>query len=472
MVITLPSIFPVACHTDQIGPGSIFVAIKGMHDDGIAYIPLALQKGATTIVIEDDVHLLLDLMQLIKKYNAKLITVPNTRGALAELSAQAVNFPAKKLKIIGITGTKGKTTTSFLIEHLLAVAGYKTALLSSVYNKIENTIFKTSLTTPHPDYLHIFFDVCLKAGVEYVVMEVAAQALSLHRTEGIAFDAVFFTNFDLEHSEFYHSLDEYFAAKCLLFKQVKIGAPQIVNADDQWCQKIVEKYKDIQTVGFKNQQAMVQGILLQNNADGLKIRVATDVYRCRALLGEFNAYNMLTAIALVQQLGISVKQIQNGLLSFTGVPGRLQMHALPKGARCFIDKAHNPSSYRAVLGALRQLTNHLIVVFGAGGDRDKTKRPLMGKIAAELCDVVIVTSDDPRSEDPATIIQDVLVGIPRKYQHKVIREIDREHAIKKAYELSRPDSIVALLGKGTDEYQLINGEKHYFSEREIIQTLR
>ncbi len=336
------------------------------------------------------------------------------------------------------------------------------------------------------------FDVCVKAGVEYMVIEVAAQALSLHRIVGIEFDAVLFTNFDLEHSEFYHSLDDYFDAKCTLFEQVKSNGPKLVNADDEWCQKIVEnsvrmvrpfKYPQdrnatllttngsVTTIGFKNPEAMVRCTLLQNNADGLTVQVATDLYRCPALIGEFNAYNMLAAIALVQQLGISAKQIQSGLLSFTGVPGRLQMHSLPNGAWCFIDKAHNPSSYRAVLGALRTLTDHVIVVFGAGGDRDTIKRPLMGAIAAELCDLVILTSDDPRSEDPVTIIQDIFIGVLHEHQHKVICEIYREQVIKKAYESSQSDSVIVLLGKGTDEYQLINGVKTYFSEQEIIQAL-
>jgi UDP-N-acetylmuramoyl-L-alanyl-D-glutamate--2,6-diaminopimelate ligase len=469
MTQTFPSIYPVACHTDHIGIGSIFVAIKGMHNDGTSYITLALQKGATKIVIDQSVTLADDLSALINK-QAELVRVPNTRQALALMSAKALNFPANKLKIIGITGTKGKTTTSFLVEHLLLAAGHKTALLTSVYNKIDTTILKTGMTTPHPDYLHVFFNECVKAGVEYVVMEVAAQALSLHRTDGIVFDGVIFTNFDMEHAEFYNSLEEYFAAKCLIFKQVKNGAPQLINADDVWCKELMRKLDNLTSFGFNTKSAMIPAYVQLYNHD-ITVQIGTDHFKCSALIGEFNAYNLLAAITLAKQLGLTTDQIQQGLDSFTGVPGRLQMYPLPNGARCFIDKAHNPSSYRAVLGVLRGLTEHLIVVFGAGGDRDKTKRPLMGIIAAQLCDIVIITTDDPRSEDPKAIMSDIFAGIPEQLQHKVLKEVDREKAIRKAYALAKPNSIIALLGKGTDEYQVVGNKKIYFSECKIIQLL-
>jgi len=230
--VNLPTIYPVACHTDHVGPGSIFVAIQGFKQDGVRYIQQALEKGATEIVVQDDAELS-DLPLGVHAHK-----VSDTRKALAELSAQAAGYPAKKLKIIGVTGTKGKTTTVYLIEQVLKTAGYKTARLSTVNNAILDRENKAQLTTPQPDYLHQFFKRCVQEDVEYVVMEVAAQALSLHRVHGLQFDGVIFTNFSQEHGEFYDSMEDYFAAKCTIFEQINPGSPVLVNADDAWCRKI------------------------------------------------------------------------------------------------------------------------------------------------------------------------------------------------------------------------------------------
>jgi UDP-N-acetylmuramoyl-L-alanyl-D-glutamate--2,6-diaminopimelate ligase len=472
MDIVLPQVYSVACHTDHVGPGSTFVAIKGMKDDGIRHIMKALQKGAASIVVDEHAQIDPSVLDEIKQYNATLIKLSNTRRALAQLSAKALDFPAKKLRIVGVTGTKGKTTTCFVLEHLFTAAGYKTALISSVYNKIDTTIFATSLTTPQPDYLHEFFDACIKAGVEVIVMEVAAQALSLDRVYGIDFDGVIFTNFDREHGEFYASLDDYFNAKCLIFDQLKPNAPIIVNADDQWCHRIIETKPGVKTFGFEDRHAFMTGAVIYDASQMLKLCLRDGlVVECPSLFGRFNAYNLFAGITLAHALGISFKQIQQSLKTFIGVPGRLQAHQLPNGARCFIDKAHNPSSYRAVLGTLRSMTDHLIVVFGAGGERDKEKRPMMGQIASELGDILILTSDDPRSEDPEIIIQEILAGITPEKRTTVFCTSDREYAIRKAYECSRSSSIIVLLGKGNDEYQMIGTTKLYFNEREILASL-
>lgn len=466
----LPYIYPVTCHTDHVGLGSTFVAIQGMKEDGINYIPLALKKGASRIVVEESASLHDDVLKIIEQHNAELIRVSNTRKALAQLSAETLGFPTKQLKIIGVTGTKGKTSTCFLLQHILQSAGYKTALLSTVYNKIDTTIFKTDLTTQHPDYLHVFFDQCVQSNVEFVVMEVAAQALSLDRINSIEFDGIIFTNFDLEHSEFYATMDDYFAAKCKIFEHAKSEAPICLNADDAWCKKI--SVKNASLFSLKDQQSHYFAIIKNNNCTGLQLTLDINDYVCPKLFGEFNAYNILAASSLLKCLGVSSDALQEGLLSFFGIPGRMQMHQLPNGARAFIDNAHNPSSYKALLQTLKGLTSDLIVVFGCGGQRDKIKRPLMGKIAAQYCDTIILTSDNPRTENPADIVEDIFSGIEVQNHIKVIKELDRQQAIKKAYELSKSNSIIAILGKGHDEYQLINDIKYHFSEREILQSLR
>lgn len=437
--LEFPKIYPVACHTDNVGPGSTFIAIKGMAFDGVDYIMLAMQKGATKIVVARDVHFQHD--------DIEVVHVDDTRRALAELSAQAHDYSARKLKLIAITGTKGKTTSTFLLEHILRVAGYKTALLSTVKNSINGVDLPTKLTTQQPDYLHVFFDLCVEQGVEFVVMEVAAQAFSLQRVYGLQFDAAIFTNFSKEHGEFYATMDDYFAAKKQILSYLKEDAPLLLNKDDQRVANLATEYDG--SVFFDQQH----------------------VYSCSALIGGFNQYNIAGVTECAAKLGLQSEQIQKALDSFVGVPGRLEKYELPNGALGIVDYAHNPSSYEAVLSELRKQTQHLIVVFGCGGDRDASRRPVMGSIASHYADCVVLTSDNPRSEDPATIVRDICAGITEVEQRKIIIELDRERAIQKAYELSRAGSIIALLGKGPDEYQIIKGVTTFFSDKMVLQSL-
>lgn len=477
-MIKFPQIYSVACHTDNVGAGSTFVVIKGQKEDGVAYIAQALRKGATKIVVEQLSVLSDEIVADIAQHNASLVRVENTRSALATLSAQALENPAQKLKILAITGTKGKTTSAFLLEHVLRTAGYKTALLSTVYNTILSQKFVTNLTTQHPDYLHNFFALCVAEGIEYVVMETAAQAFSLHRVAGLQFDGAIFTNFSQEHAEFYQSMDEYFAAKCTMLSQLKSNAPCMVNIDDERLQYVSAKRRDANIITFALRQkndvayrACVHGSGLDKLTVCIENKNWSIEVTCASLVGAFNAYNIAGVVSLCVELGLSSDVIARGIESFTRVPGRLERYQLPNGAICFIDYAHNPSSYQALLSVMRSLTPHLIVVFGCGGDRDKTKRPVMGAIAAELADIVIVTSDNPRSEDAATIAQEIMSGILPKLQVRVACELDREQAIKKAYAMSKPSSVIMLLGKGPDEYQQIGAVKHPFSEKNIVQSL-
>lgn len=512
---TIPLIFPVTCHTNHVGPGSTFVAIKGYEKDGADFISQAIEKGATSIVIENEVKLSDQVMVLIDQKNVAVRRVPDARLALALLSAQAASNPAQPLKIIGITGTKGKTTTSFLLWHILKTAGYKTALLSTVNNYIGDEKFPAPLTTAQPDYLHQFLKLCVEQNVTHVVMEVAAQALSLHRVYGIEFDGIIFTNFSLEHLEFYSSMEEYFAAKCRIFASAKPHAPILINGDDAWCKKIsrapnmelfsINKEKDIRcfirswrVIGTpcvpestshdskKNDLWFVNPVLHTQNGNSPRTGkifmnidvkntsvdlIKQDSFSCPALVGSFNAYNATAAATMALKLGVSPDALARGLATFSGVRGRFEKHELPNGAVCIIDYAHNPSSYESVLGALRAMTDHLIVVFGAGGKRDPSKRPIMGGLAAQFADVVMITSDNPRTEDPETIIADIERGIAPIHAAKVIKIVDRKDAIERAYAVARKGSIIALLGKGPDEYQIIGEQKFPFCEVEIIRSV-
>jgi len=472
-MISIPNIFPVTSHTNHVGPGSIFVAIKGSKEDGVRYIILAIQKGAKKIVIQQNTILSNEIRTEIKKWNIDIITVKNCRKALAQLSQKAAGNPAKKMHIIGITGTKGKTSTTLILEHILKNAGHKTALTSTVYNKIIDQKFVSNLTTGLPDYLHQFLKLCADSGVRYVIIETAAQALSLYRVHGIKFDCVVFTNFSKEHGEFYPTMNQYFKAKSKIFKQLKPNCSAIINADDPWGKKIVKNNSSF--VAFGTDKGHSFSFEKINNYNASFILFAPNnayKFNCPNLIGKFNCYNLAAASIAANMLGIPFKLAARSMLSFIGVPGRLEAYNLKNGACCFIDYAHNPSSFEAVLNTLRPHTDHLIVLFGAGGEKDLTKRPIMGKITSQIADLVILTSDNPRSEKPEIIIEQIYSGIDPNNNHKIIKEVDRKQAIKIAYKLSRNSSIIALLGKGPDEYQIIGNIKHKFSEKEIIQNLQ
>lgn len=470
----LPQIWPVTCHTDHVGKDSAFVAIQGMREDGVSYISRALQKGARTIIVQENAVIPEHILSVINEYKAQLIRVPDAREALAFLASQAWGYPAQKLKIIGITGTKGKTTTAWFLYHLLQRAGLKTALLSTVSNSINGYELPTELTTQQPDYLHAFFNACVNQRVSYVVMEVAAQAVSLHRVAGLSFDGLIFTNFAPAHGEFYPTLQEYFQAKYLLFKQQREYAHIVINGDDAKGVPLLKEYGGI-SFGIKSNELDIKAIAYRSSLGGLTATINEfghlHAVSCPALMGTFNIYNLLATSSMAHQIGISWDIIHAGIQDFAGVPGRLERYDLPNGAVCFIDQAHNSSSFEAVLPELRTVTDNLIVVSGAGGDRDKQMRPILGALMSQYADTVVITSDNPRSEDPADIIAQIYAGIMPDKKRNILIELDREKAIQKAYELSTCGAIIALLGKGPQQYQLIGTVKYPFSERTIIKRL-
>ncbi|MBA3751628.1 UDP-N-acetylmuramoyl-L-alanyl-D-glutamate--2,6-diaminopimelate ligase [Candidatus Dependentiae bacterium] len=464
-----PGLLPVTAHTSFVGPGTTFVVIKGMKEHGASYIPEAIERGATTIVIQQDEEISPSIQNLIAFHNVELIFVLSARRALAELSAKAHGYPAASLKLIGITGTKGKTTTAFLIEHMLRSAGCKTALISTVENRILSEVYPAPLTTPQPDYLHAFFARCRAVGVEYVIMEVAAQALSLDRLVTLSFDATVFTNFSLEHSEFYSTQEDYFHAKCSLFLKHANGRIYM-NADDEKVAAFASHCNGVSLYSLQG-KGTLQASVKKSDISQLVVNFEGIDYEVHGLLGDFSAYNIVAACCVVQEYVLDVSIIQKALVSFEGVPGRLQRFVLPNNAVAFIDNAHTPSSFDALLGALRPLTDTLIVIFGAGGDRDVVKRPLMGKIAAHHADHIFLTTDNPRSEDPEDIVVAIAEGIHEDHKNKIICELDRKNAITGAYALSGPGTIIALLGKGPVEYQEIKGVKIPFSEASILRAL-
>lgn len=482
--IILPTIWPVACHTDNVGPGTTFVAVKGQQTDGLNFVEVALQKGARQIVVESRT-VNPELLNLIETFKAQLITVNSTRQALSNLSAQAWGNPARKLKIIGVTGTKGKTTTVYALRHILAQNSKKVAMLSGVENMICEQKFAANLTTPHPDYLHMFLAQCVQAKIEYVVMEVSAQALSLNRVDDLRFAGIIFTNLELEHSEFYASIENYFLAKCQIFNLLQDDGCVILNSDDLWVQKILvnsqnffskSQAKQILTFGCHqdlHQPNYILEIIQPSLLSGLEFNLISSKknqfnYKLDQLYGVFNAYNISGAILCAQQLGLSYEQIKIAVQDFVSAPGRLEIYLLPNDARGVVDYAHTPSSFRNILTLLRKETNQLIIIFGAGGGRDPLKRPIMGQIATKFGDYVIITNDNPRHEDPKKIVQQI---IDKQMSEKILVELDRAQAVRLAYQLSKPGAIIVLLGKGPDEYQIIGDQKIFFSDRNQFKQL-
>jgi len=465
----IPTRFPVTCHTDNVGKGSIFVAIKGYKETGASFIDLAIKKGTSEVVLEQDEN----ISKWISKYpGVKFSNVDNTRKTLAILSSKKLDCPSSKLKIIGITGTKGKTTTTFLIEHLLRNAGYKTALLGTIKTKILNQETDSILTTMGADFVQMFLNECVIRGIEYVILEISSHALGQKRIYGIKFDIACFTNLTREHMDYYKNLEEYFEDKCILFNQIKTSGTAIINSDDSWGKKLEtslqKKQKKIISFGEKSlnenvfsiKKDSIQGLSINLNYKGKKEEIS-----CSNLFGKFNAYNLTMAALIGKTLKIEPGHLFE---KFPGIPGRLQMHKLKNGAVAFVDFSHNASSLENVLQTLRGHSGHLIVVFGCGGNRDKTKRPLMGKIASNYGDKIILTNDNPREEDPKSIAANVISGIPTNKKGDLIVELDRKKAIKKATILAKPNSIIAISGKGHEKYQIIKKQKVHFDDFEEI----
>ncbi len=467
----IPNIFPVTCNTKHVGPGSTFVAIKGFKEDGTMYISLAIEKGATTILVDAGYQ------PTNIPEHVNIISVEDTRQALATYAAQALGNPAQKLKLIGITGTAGKTTTTYLVEHILENAGFKTALLGSIKNKIGTQEEASSLTTPEADYIYMFLAECVKQRIDYVVMEVSSHSIALSRIHGIQFDAVGFTNLSPEHMDFHQTMDHYFQTKTKLFDQLKDQGLAVINTDNTWgiqAADIVGRKKSKPNVISFGMQANGtpthrQLAIIQNNKEGIALNINDQHYHCPSLFGSYNGYNICMATLLCSALGCSDQEIQKALTIFAGVPGRLQAYTLKNSAKAFVDFAHKPGAFEEVLKTLRPLSTHLIVVFGCGGDRDKTKRPIMGELAATYADMVIITDDNPRTEDRETIAQDILAGIRQEDREKVSVELDRKKAIALAAEKSQGHSIIALLGKGHETYYLINGQKFHLDDLEEIR---
>ena len=459
----------VESNSQKVENGYVFVAIKGFTVDGHEYIENAINSGAVAVVVQEGCE-----MQLIKKLDVTVVMVPDTRKALAVISSNFYGNPAKKLKLIGVTGTKGKTTTTFMIKEILEKAGKKVGLIGTIATYINGKKMADSeRTTPESLELQRIFSQMVAEEVEYVVMEVSSQSLKLHRVEGCEFEMAIFTNLSEDHiSEKEHpDMKDYFESK---LKIIEMSKRIFVNIDDLYGNKIPDKFEDknITSYGIDNAcEVLAKDITITNSYVDFKVKMGDRNERVKVgIPGRFSVYNSLAAICVVRQLGVDTETIKTALLEVR-VPGRSEVIDNNKELTIMIDYAHSPESLESILRASKSYTRgNVISLFGCGGDRDKRKRPIMGEISGRIADYTIITSDNPRTEEPEEIVKEIEAGIKKtKGNYSVI--VDRKEAIKEAINMLHKNDILILAGKGHETYQEINGEKYPFDERVIIKEI-
>ena len=448
----------------KVEEGSVFVCISGAVSDGHKYAADVAAKGAAAVVVEKDVEV---------PENVTVIKVEDTRYALALMSAAYFGYPADKMKVIGITGTKGKTTTTYMIKSILEETGHKVGLIGTIEAIIGDKKIPACNTTPESYTIHKYFAEMVEAGCDSVVMEVSSQSLKLNRVAGCQFDIAVFTNFSEDHisPKEHPNMQDYFESKLKLFKMCKCG---FVNVDDLQVCKVPSLVPDcnITTYGIDNAcNLLAKDITITNSYVDFKVKIGDKNERVKVgIPGRFSVYNSLAAICVATKLGCSAENIKDALLEVR-VPGRSELVNNSKDLTIMIDYAHSPESLENILNAVKSYTRgRVISVFGCGGDRDTTKRPIMGEISGKIADFTIITSDNPRTEDPQTIVDEIETGI-KKTKGKYVCIVDRIEAIKYAINMASKKDIIVLAGKGHEPYEEINGVKHPFDERIIVNQI-
>ncbi len=447
----------------QVRPGGVFVALRGGRADGRAFISAAIERGACVVIGES----------LESCGAAVALAVSDARGVLARLAARWHGFDAaaQPLQLIGVTGTNGKTTTSFMTRAILQAAGRKSGLLGTVQYDLCARTVASDMTTPSPLHLAACLRECADAGGVAAVMEVSSHALDQRRTDGFRFSAAAFTNLTRDHLDYHQTFENYADAKARLFAGLDAEAVAVVNVDDPWSARMRRDCR-ARVLGFSmNQDAEISGAVLRESIRGTYFRLRLEGQERvieNAIVGRHNVYNALAAAGLAWGVGVSLDHIAAGLATVRNVPGRLQRVPAAERAEVFVDYAHTDDALRNVLSVLKPLTRRrLIALFGCGGDRDRTKRPLMAAAAAEFADAIIVTSDNPRTEDPQAIIGEILAGFSADQRRRVIVEPDRRAAIRTAIASAEPGDCVLLAGKGHEDYQILGREKIHFDDVEV-----
>ena len=460
----------VSSDSREIKENGMFIAIKGFETDGHKYIDSAIENGASVVMVEEGI----DLKSLKIPSNVTLIVSPNTRNALAMCGCNFYDDPSKKFKLIGVTGTKGKTTTTFMIKSILEKQGKKVGLIGTIAIYIgDKKIEDSDRTTPESIKLQKIFADMVKEKVDVVIMEVSSQSLKLDRVAGCDFDIGVFTNLSEDHiSEKEHpDMKDYFESKLKLFNMCKTA---YVNVDDIYGVKVakLDNGCDIHTYGIDNySELLAKDITITNASVDFKVKINNKNERIKVSIpGRFSVYNSLASICVAQKLGATTENIQQALLEVR-VPGRSELVDNKKDLVIMIDYAHSPESLENILSAVKSYTKGKVIsLFGCGGDRDSGKRPIMGEISGRIADYTIITSDNPRTENPDEIVNEIEKGI-KKTNGKYTCIVDRKEAIKHAISIATKRDIIVLAGKGHEPYQEINHEKYPFDERIIVKEI-
>ena len=468
----------IACNSKQVRKDFIFVAIEGTNEDGHTFIQEAIEQGARAVIIQipalpagrPNPSLSDRQFEFQIPNDIPVIQVKDTRKALAKLAAEFYGNPSSKIKVIGITGTNGKTTVSYLIEEILKEARLNPAVIGTINYRFRDKVLPSTNTTPGPIELQSLLADMLDKGVDYAIVEVSSHALAQDRTDMIDFHCAIFTNLTQDHLDYHATLENYFQAKSKLFRNINSDAFVIINNDDEYGRRIkkdtparvvtygIDNPSDLSAKDIKFNIAYTEFLLdTVNGQTKFKTR----------LIGRHNVYNMLAAISWAKTEGIDLPVIKSAIDKFSFTPGRLEKVDFDGNFTVFIDYAHTEDALKNVINTLRQLSDkRVIVVFGCGGQRDRIKRPKMGNVVSELADYAIITNDNPRQEDPQEIIEDIKKGI-RKNNYCVIPE--RKEAIKKSLLLAKAGDIVLVAGKGHEDYQILRDKKIHFNDRIIIK---
>ncbi len=471
---------PELAHLDVLGvthnsklvkPGYLFVAVKGSNLDGHDFIEEAFQRGAVAAVCNFRPE----------GMDQRCIPVQDTRRLLPWFYRLIAEDPVSALTLVGITGTNGKTTTSWLLESILSNAGIEAGLIGTLGYKIKGGLRPSDLTTPDPGALMEIFSLMAHNSVTHVIMEVSSHSLDQHRVDACGFKVAVFTNLTRDHLDYHKTMDAYFKAKARLFRELlrDMDSWAVINADDRWGRILInELSKKGISYGFEK-DFQIHPKDYELKPVGIKAEIKTQMGIIKVsskLIGRHNLYNIMAAIGASIALNIPKESIEEGIADLDCVPGRLEPIAHPNSAKIFVDYAHTPDALEKVLMALRDVcTGRLLVVFGCGGDRDRGKRPEMGNVAARLSDVVVVTSDNPRTEEPMVIINEICAGIDevRKGDFSLFVEPDRKKAIEMAIRMLNPNDILLVAGKGNEDYQIVGHTKVPFKDKAvIIETIR
>ena len=448
----------VAYDSRKVQPGGMFVAITGFATDGNRFIPMALEKGAVVVVTA-----------VRPQTDIPFVLVESDRKALARIGANRFGHPAKAMTMIGITGTNGKTSVTLLLKHVIEqTLGAKVGLIGTMENLIGDEVVPTERTTPESYELQALFARMRDGGCKYVVMEVSSHALCLDRVEGVRYDVAAFTNLSVDHLDFHETMENYCDAKAMLFQRC---GRAVMNCDDPWFARMRTQVTcDVLTTSVAS-AAGLYAADVQLLAGGVEFTAMCGDKAVAVTLpipGKFTVYNALTVLGCAVQLGIPLETAATALVTAKGVKGRVEVVPTPgKPYTVLIDYAHTPDGLENVLSSVRGFCKgRLIAVFGCGGDRDRSKRPVMGSIGVKLADIAVITSDNPRTEEPAAIIQDILEGTVGAKNAVVVE--NRVQAIHYAMDIAEKDDIIVLAGKGHETYQEICGVKHHMDERELV----